>query len=82
MRRDARALQALRKLMGSLLAGLVFVLVKNDVDRPVGWLAKLGQLSGCQMGANRAGCIAEAGLPQRGQVEQPFDQDHDGVLAD
>lgn len=31
----AGALQALRELAGSLLAGLVFILVKDDVDRTV-----------------------------------------------
>jgi hypothetical protein len=58
----AGALQALRELAGSLLAGMVFILVKDDEDRTVGWIAKLGQLSGCQICTDRASGVAKAGL--------------------
>src|SRR5580692_9052362 len=34
------------------------------------------------MGAQGGCCVAEAGLPEHGQVEQPFDQNHCRALAD
>jgi hypothetical protein len=34
------------------------------------------------MGADGAGGVAKAGLPQHGQVKQSFDQNHGGVTAD
>ena len=76
------AFQAPGKLAGSCLAGVIFILVKDKVDRTTRPIAKLGQLCRCQMSADGACGIAKAGLPQRGQVEQAFDQDHGGKMAD
>jgi hypothetical protein len=46
-RRHAGAFQALRELTGSLLAGLVFILVKDHIDRAAWRIGKLGPLSWC-----------------------------------
>ena len=73
--------QAAGQLLGRPLAGLVFILVKDEVNptsEPIGKLAKLG---GRQTGAEGAGGVAKAGLPQDGEIEEAFDQDHGGKLA-
>jgi hypothetical protein len=77
----AGVLQTLRKLVRSLLTGMIFVLVQDDVDPTIGWTGNLGELSRCEVCAEGAGGIAEAGLPQHGQVEPAFAQDHGGKLA-
>ena len=68
--------------MRSLLAGVVFILVEDDVDRAIEAIGELLELLGCQMGAEGAGGVAKAGLPQYRQVEQAFDQDHGVAAAD
>ena len=80
--RDAGAFQAQREMMRSLLAGLIFVLVEGDVDGTAWLLGKLRPLSGRQLRADGAGGVAKTGLPQHGQIEQTFDQDHGGEAAD
>ena len=78
----AGTLQAPRKLVSGALTGLVFILVKDDVDRARGAITELLELTRRQMCADGAGGIAKAGLPKHGQVEQTFDQDHGGEVAD
>src|SRR5215472_12254732 len=67
--------------MSRPLAGLVFVFIK-DVDGAAWLIGRLHQLSGCQLGADCAGRVAKTSLPQHSQVEQSFDQNHAGEVAD
>ena len=78
---QARPLESAGQGLGSVLTGSVVVLVKGEVNltrRRIGDLMELGR---CQMCAEGAGGVAKAGLPQHGQVEEAFDQDHGGELA-
>src|SRR5881392_3442997 len=65
----AGALQVLRKLVSGALPGLVFILIKNDVDQTRGPIAELLDLTWRQVCAEGAGRIAKASLPKHGQVE-------------
>ena len=47
-----------------ILAGLVGIVVEGDINVAAGLIAKLRQLRWCQMGADGAGGIAKAGLPE------------------
>ena len=58
------------QLMSRRLPRLVIILIEDDVDTTPGCLGKLRQVGGAQMGANGAGSIAKASLPQYGQIEQ------------
>ena len=80
--RHPGAFQALRELLSGLLAGLVFILVKDDVDRTGRPIQEWIELTGCQMRADGGSGVAEAGLPQYRQVEQAFYQDHRREEAD
>ena len=80
--RQTGSLEFPGKGLGSDLARLVFVLVEDDVEQEIWPVAKLLELRGCQMGAEGAGGVAKAGLPQHRQIEQAFDQDHRWKLAD
>ena len=71
----AEPLEALGELVGTLLPGLVVVLIESDVNRTAWLISKLIQLSRRQLCANSTGGVAKTGLPQHGHVEQPFDQD-------
>ena len=66
--------------MSRPLSSLVIILVEGDVDSPARRIGKLRQMSGAQIGADGAGGIAKAGLPQDGEIEQTFDQDHRGEV--
>jgi hypothetical protein len=44
---DASILEAAGELVRSLLPGLVFILIENDVDRAARPVGKLSQLSRC-----------------------------------
>src|SRR5580704_13283007 len=68
--------------MSGTLPGLVFILIKNDIDLTIRLFAELRQLGGCEMRAEGAGGVAEAGLPQRGQIEQTLCQDHGREVSD
>ena len=75
------ASQTLGEGMGSALAGMIVILVEDDVDLAAGLIAQLGQLKRRQVCAHGASGIAKAGLPQRGQIEQSFHQDDGGAAA-
>src|SRR5215467_7236634 len=66
--------------MSRPLSSLVIILVEGDVDSPARRIGKLRQMSGAQIGADGAGGIAKAGLPQDGEIEKTFDQDHRGEV--
>ena len=68
------------QLMSGSLPRLVIILIEDDVDTTPGCVGKLRQVGGAQMGANGAGSIAKASLPQYGQIEQTLNQDHDGEV--
>jgi hypothetical protein len=74
--------QMLGEPVGSFLSSLVIVLVEGDVDGTAWLIGKLSKLSRRQLRADGASGVAETGLPQDGQVEQSFDQDHGGESAD
>jgi hypothetical protein len=61
--------------IGSILAGLVLILIEGDVDTAIRVIAELGELRRSQVGADGTGGIAESRLPQHGEIEQPLDQD-------
>ena len=81
---DAKGADTVRaKTMGQLLCGLLSALVLIDIEGEIdGALAitQLAELVVVQMGAQRAGHVLKAGLPQRGIVEQSFDQDDLGQM--
>ena len=76
---ETRLVEAVEESIGSILAGLVLILIEGDLDTAIGVFAQLGQLRRSQVGANGTGGIAVSRLPQHGQIEQPFDQDHVAV---
>ena len=73
------ASQTLGEGMGSALTGVILILVEDDIDLAAGLIAQLGPLKRRQVRAHGASGVAEAGLPQRGQIEQAFHQDHGGA---
>lgn len=75
-------LQSAGEQLRSMLASLVSILIKGDVDTTPGLIRELGPLRWCEMGADRTGSIAEAGLPQHSQIEQAFHQDECGKGPD
>ena len=79
---QTRLIETLKDIVGGILAGLVLILIEGDVDTAVGIFAQLGQLRRSQVGANGTGSIAVSRLPQHGEIEQPFDQDHVAELSD
>ena len=68
-------------MMSGALSGLVFILVKDDIDQTVRLFGKLMELKWREVGAEGAGGIAKTGLPEPCQIEPAFDQDHGGELA-
>ncbi len=70
------------KRLGGMLARLVSILVEEDVDPAAELAGKLAKLRGRQVRTQAAGGIGKPSLPQHRQVEQSFDQDHAGVMAD
>ena len=63
---DASAFQAKGELVRSLLPGLIFILVEDDVEQTARPFGKLRQLSGGSLGSDGARRVAKAGLPQDG----------------
>ena len=55
--------EATGEMLRGLLAGAVFVLVEDEVDRTIGPLGELLELLGGEMGTEGTGGIAKAGLP-------------------
>ena len=62
------------KRLRRLLPTAVCVGVKCNKDSSLG-VAELPKLARIEMGSQRAGDVFKSGLPHRGIVEQPFDQD-------
>ena len=83
---DARgvtgAVQTLGERPSGFLTRLVVVLIENNVDLAIRGIAKLIPLQGRQMSADRAGRVANAFLPEKGQVEHALDQNDVGEVAD
>jgi len=63
------------KRLRRLLTTAIGVGVKGQIDGSRG-VAELPKLARIEMGAQRAGDVLKSGLPHRGIVEQPFDEDH------
>jgi hypothetical protein len=79
---QTRPLKPVGESQGCLLAGLFFVLIKDQVNPATGWVGKLAELRERQMSAEGARGVAKAGLPQHREIEQTFDQNHGGKLPD
>ena len=78
---DALRLETMCELLRGLLAAAVGIDIEGEINGARA-VAQLSKLAGVEVGAQRAGDVAKTGLPQHGQVEQPFDQDHGGKTAD
>jgi hypothetical protein len=76
--RDADTGKALRELVSGVLSGLIFILIKDDVDQTIRLFGKLMELKWRQVGADGAGGVAKTGLPEDGQVEKSFHEYHGG----
>src|ERR1041385_6710014 len=81
-RSQTGVLQAACQQPPSLLASLVRILIKGDVDATAGLVAKLGPLCGGQMSADGGGGVAKSELPKHSEVKQAFDEDHGRKGAD
>jgi len=75
-RSGAGAFQLPGEAVGSKLASLIFILVEDDINRTVGLAGQLSQLCLGEMCAHGASGVAKSCLPQYGQVEEAFHQDH------
>jgi len=73
---QAGTFQAPRQKTRSLLTGLVGILVEGDIDATAGLITKLGPLRRCQVSADGTGGVTKASLPEHGQIEKSFHQDH------
>lgn len=72
--------QTTGQLLCSLLAALVRIDIKGDTDDAFA-LAQLPELVWVEVCTQRAGHVVESRLPQGGIVEEPFDQDDLGAVA-
>ena len=79
--RDTVHAKTTGQLVRSLLAALVLIDIEGDIHGAPAFteLAKLGVI---QMRAQRTGHVVESRLPQGGIIEQPFDHDQLGAVAD
>jgi len=62
-REDTDIGKASCELMSGALSGLVFILIKDDVDQTIRLLGKLMELKSREVGTEGAGGIAKTGLP-------------------
>src|ERR1700683_215263 len=58
-----------------LLTTAIRIVVEGQIDGSRG-VAEWPKLARIEMGSQRAGDVLKSGLPHRGVVEQPFDEDH------
>ena len=72
--------KAMGQLVCSLLAALVLIDIEGDIHCALAF-AELAELGSVQMRAQLTGHVAKARLPYGGIVEQPFDQDDLGAVA-
>ena len=78
--RDTVHDKTLSQLLCSLLAASVLIDIEGEIDDALAF-TELAELGVIQMRAQRAGHIRKAGLTQHRIVEQPFNQDHLGAVA-
>ena len=78
--RDTVHDKTMSQLLRGLLAALVLIDIEGEIDGALAF-TQLVELVGIQMRAQRTGHVVESRLPQCGIVEQPFDQDHLGAVA-
>src|SRR6266403_5531968 len=79
-RGDALRVQTLCQLLRGLLSAAVGVDIEGEINRA--WtVAQLLKLFSAEMGAQRAGGVAKTCLPQHREIEQTFNQNHRGKLA-
>jgi len=79
-RRDTVLDKTMSKLLCSPLAALVLIDIEGDIHGAVA-VTELAELGIVQMRAQRTGRVAKARLPYGDIVEQPFDQNHFGAIA-
>ena len=79
-RRDTVLDKTMSKLLCSPLAALVLIDIEGDIHGAVA-VTELAELGIVQMRAQRTGRVAKARLPYGDIVEQPFDQNHFGAVA-
>src|SRR5664280_909617 len=72
--------KTMSQLLCSLLAALVLIDIEGEIDGAFAF-AQLAELVSVELSTQRAGHVMESSLPQGGIVEQPFDQDHLGAVA-
>ena len=78
--RDTMPDKTMSQLLCRLLAALVLIDIEGEIDGAFA-LAQLAELVSVELCTQRAGHVVESRLPQSGIVEQPFDQDHLGAVA-
>jgi hypothetical protein len=72
---DALLSEPAGKRLRRLPTTAIRVGVKGEIDGSRG-VAELPELARVEMGSQRVGDVLKSGLPHRGVVEQPFDEDH------
>ena len=72
--------KTMSQLLCSLLTALVLIDIEGEIDGAFAF-AQLAELVSVELCTQRAGHVMESRLPQGGIVEQPFNQDHLGVVA-
>jgi len=78
--RDTVHDKTMSQLLCSLLAALVLIDIEGEIDGAFAF-AQLAELVSVELCTQGAGHVVESRLPQGGIVEQPFDQDHLGAVA-
>ena len=78
--RDSVRDEATGQLLCSLLAALIRIDIEGDIDSAFA-VAQLPELVWVEVCTERAGHVVESRLPQGDIVEEPFDQDDLGVVA-
>ena len=78
--RDTLHDKTLSQLLSSLLAALILIDIEGEIDGAFAF-AQLAELVSVELCTQRARHVMESSLPQGGIVEQPFDQDHLGAVA-
>ena len=79
---QSRLVEALKKIVGGILASLVLILIEGDVDTAIWVFVQLDQLRRSQVGTDGTSGVAESCLPQHGEIEQALDQYYVAELSD
>ena len=69
-----------RQFRSSALTGCIRIRIKGNKNQSIGIVAQLCELAACQVATERAGCIAKAGLPEDGKIEEAFHEDNGGSV--